>query len=474
MKDRSTRLWAATSRWGAIVDVVVWLAAGFVFAETSFLRAQESTGTPTRTDVHVRRRVDALERRLARLESQSAKLSSIPSASRSRSSRSLVEAIDRLADRTDLDVTWQPGLTFRGGDDFRASVGGRIQHDVAFFSRADRSARDIEDGVELRRVRIEVAGRLFRHITFRFGVDFAGGETSSRPLWIGARRVPILGNVRVGKFTEPFGLERASSTNDVTFLERGLVAAVAPGRETGFAAFDHVDERWFWSVGVFRDTDGIGDSAPPQDGTWAVTGRFVAMPWWEDDGRRAALIGVAVSWRNPDDDTFRLRARPAVHLAPRVVDTGTFPADGVLLLGIQAAVVLTTLSIQAEYVHASVNTGDDVVDFAAWSVFASWFATGEHRRLDRRRARFAAVQPASSFLVDSGTGAVEIALRVSGIDLDDGDVTGGRMTTITVGVNWYLNSVTRVSLNYVRAEVDDSPFGFGDLDAVAMRFQIRF
>ena len=48
-------------------------------------------------------------------------------------------------------------------------------------------------------------------------------------------------------------------------------------------------------------------------------------------------------------------------------------------------------------------------------------------------------------------GAFEIAFRVSYIDLNDQEVTGGRLTDFTAGLNWYATHPTRVAFNVVRA-----------------------
>ncbi len=51
-----------------------------------------------------------------------------------------------------------------------------------------------------------------------------------------------------------------------------------------------------------------------------------------------------------------------------------------------------------------------------------------------------------------GLGAFEIAARFSYIDLNDKDITGGKLADISFAFNWYPTHATRVSFNVIRAD----------------------
>ena len=54
-----------------------------------------------------------------------------------------------------------------------------------------------------------------------------------------------------------------------------------------------------------------------------------------------------------------------------------------------------------------------------------------------------------------GSGAWEVAVRWSYIDLDDAPVLGGYLDDLTFGVNWWLNPNMRVMFNYINADLNN-------------------
>ncbi|HMB70307.1 MAG TPA: porin, partial [bacterium] len=130
-----------------------------------------------------------------------------------------------------------------------------------------------------------------------------------------------------------------------------------------------------------------------------------------------------------------------------------------------------TVSFQGEFLSASTAALDDSdPTFTGWYAFGSWFLTGEHRPYKQSSGTFDRPEPASNFDGEGGVGAWELAVRMSRIDLDDGDIAGGRLDDVTVGLNWYLNPNFRWMANYVLADLEDA----GSSHALLTRFQTDF
>lgn len=368
--------------------------------------------------------------------------------------------------------------TFLWRDSFRLNspdgavqlrFGGRVQSDWAAISGDDRleaALGELEGGAEFRRARVFFEGLFDQRLEFKAEYDFAGGDAAFKDVYLGLVGLPVVGGVRVGHLKEPWSLEEQTSSKYLTFLERALpVEAFSPSRNTGFMVHDG-GARLRWAAGAFKEADDFGDA--PETEEWAWTGRVTGLPWVAD-GAHLLHLGAAASWRDPVDDSVRFRSRPESHLAPRFVDTGALAADGVVLLGLEAALVHGPFSVQGEWSRASVDRpGAADADLDGAYLFASWFLTGESRPYAADDGAFGRLRPARP--LGGGPGAWEVAARWSTVDLTDAGPAGGELTDLTLALNWYPTSYLRWMLDVGRADRD----GVGEADVVQMRFQIDF
>ena len=399
----------------------------------------------------------------------------------------LEEGTERQASPGTPLSTLSDGLNFESTDhNLKLKIGGRIENDWAFMTEDDdiRDAiDDFEEGTEFRRARLFVSGQLYDRVEYKAQYDFADdGGADFKDVYLGIHPLPIVGNLRIGQFKEPFSLEQLTSSNyGVTFMERSLMDSLVPGRNTGLMLFDDVLEQHLtWAAGVFRDSDDFGDrSDGTGGGEYNFTGRITANPWYEANGEKLVHLGAAYSFRKANDDTVRYRSSPEANLAPDLIDTRELVADEVNLIGAEAALDYGPASLQCEYVLSDVNATDvDNPAFHGWYANASYFLTGEHRPYNRSHGTFGSrLIPKNNFLDGAGgLGAWEIATRYSRLDLDDGGIDGGELADITLGLNWHLNPNTRVMWDYIHSELDRDILGLIDEDAdiLQMRFHVDF
>ncbi len=373
---------------------------------------------------------------------------------------------------------WKDALNFESMDGaFKLKIGGRIHYDWSFYEEDGSLERTIGSSFmndsEFRRARIYIAGNLYDDINFKAQYDFAGGDADFKDVYVGLKHVPYLGNLRFGQFKEPFSIEELTSSNYITFMERSLVNTFAPGRNSGIMAFNSMgDGNMTWAAGVFRQSNSYGDGMGGRD--YNLTARVTGVPVYEDGGTDVLHLGLSVTHQNYENDTLRFRARPETHLSPRVVDTGAFSAEYGDLLGAEVAWVHGPFSLQSEYVHAFIEGRSRLVgdpEFWAASLQASYFLTGEHRPYKKSAGAFGRVKPLHNYDRDgSGIGAWELAARYSYLNLNDSRVRGGRLDTVSLGLNWYLNPSMRMMWNYVYA--DASPRG--DVSVFQWRVQLAF
>ena len=271
------------------------------------------------------------------------------------------------------------------------------------------------------------------------------------------------GRFRAGQFKTPVGWEDGNTSTGATlFLERALPEqAVHEGRRVGLEWQRGIASKWLLQAAWFAH----GDLNADADGT-TIAGRAVFTPVRRDDS--VVHLGVSASREERDGGTARVRARPEVALTPvRLVDTGTLQGvDHVDRVGAEAGWLRGPLLVQAEYLTLRAqHPAKSNFRSEGGYVTAAWLLTGEAHGY--KGSGFSNPVPAHRW------GAVELALRFSTLDLDDGSVTGGREHDWTLGLNWYLGQHFKLQANYIRAFSDRGDLHI-DPRILALRAQIAF
>jgi phosphate-selective porin OprO/OprP len=355
---------------------------------------------------------------------------------------------------------------------FAFALGGRLMLDAA---RYQDDKTDLHSGSETRRARLEVEGVLHYDWEYEIAYDFADDATAVKDAWLGYG-LSENSQLRIGNFKEPFSLEELTSSKYITFMERALPNAFAPGRRLGVGYFRH-GRNWSLASGVFSEA--VGDSGANDDAGHSVGLRLTYAPL--NEGASAVHLGGAINFRHPgNDETVRFRARPESHVTDiRLVNTDKLTnVDGITLGGLEAAWVSGPLSLQGEYMRTRLTRrGSDDLVFSGYYALISWFVTGESRVYKAKSGAFKRIKPIAP------SGAWEVALRTSHINLMDGAVAGGKETNATIGINWYANAQVRLMLNYIRVNTEPSentaldvanPGGSDDPSIVQLRAQFDF
>lgn len=381
------------------------------------------------------------------------------------------------------EVKWDNGLKFENPEkNYKIKFGGRIMLDGMSAWPEQNGVIDTivsgGSGVEFRRLRLYSAGLVYGNIKYKLQFDFAGGVATLKDAYITITKIPGVGNLQIGHFKEPIGLEMLTSSKYITFMERGLTNPLTPERNTGAMLFNNqFNKRMIWAVGYFLPADNFGKYLGNK---YNITGRLAGLPLYHDGKNdemyKVLHLGVSLTHQYQDNSTYVLKSQPESHLLPTIALAEIDKAKTVNQVGAEVALVMGSLSFQSEYIYTNALTAEgstlqnDKYNFSAFYAYVGWFITGEHRNYSTSEGAFDRVKPKKNFGSERGAGAWEVALRYSDLDLDDTDIHGGHLANITAGLNWYLNPSTRFMLNYVIANLK----GVGNTNIFQMRFQIDF
>jgi phosphate-selective porin OprO/OprP len=207
------------------------------------------------------------------------------------------------------------------------------------------------------------------------------------------------------------------------------------------------------------------------------TARVTTMPYLSGDGtsnRSLLHLGLSAAYLVAEDSGIRYRARPESFTAPFLVDTGDIAARNALFLGTEIAWMAGPFTLQSEVVLNRVARGNEANYFAGADVAASWMLSGEQPAYNRTVGVPQRVIALKDFSPKNGTwGAWQLGLRLSYLDLNDGEVRGGRMVSGTAGLNWWWNRYFRWQLNYIYA-VTEGGVSPGDLQILQGRAQLMY
>lgn len=395
-------------------------------------------------------------------------------------------------------------------------VHGVFQADSGWFVQ-DATSRatvgNIQDGVDFRRTRLAAIGSLTPNTNYFVQMDFSfPGRPTFTDVWWEMTKVPLLGNVRVGQWKQPFGLEVVSSFRFTTFAERSLsFQAFTPFRHIALGMYDwNEEETMTWAASVYRaGQDQFGGSIADQGG-YAGVGRITWLPWYEKPGDNYLHLGLGYNYVAPNHHLTRFRSIPeyfigeqvgqlptgtsgiaipgAIDGTPFFVDTRAIRVNHYNLVGTELLWVRGPWSLQSEWMYMMATRTDGLsANFPTIYVQGGYFLTGEHRPYIRKLAQINRVEPKRSvrFLdtredknkdkdQETGWGAWELAARYSYIDLNSRDIEGGRLNDTTLGVNWYLNPYVKVQFNWIRAFLDNPIHDSSMTNIYGLRTQMDF
>ena len=381
--------------------------------------------------------------------------------------------------------------------DFTLSLRSLIQFDYGYFAQGRGPAGvDLNSGSNFRRAQFGFVGTAWRDWSYNFTYDF-GGNGIEKSGYIYSAYLEYDGlkpfGVRVGAFAPPAGIEDATGSADLIFLERpaatdiGRNLAGSPGRE-GISLFAQGDD---YLVSVAYTGKKATDAATFDSQEAVVTrASWLAVKsenfnWLLDANLSHVfkLPDIAAGAASPNTFSFSNGPELAVD-STKTVNTGAIDAKAATEWGFETAANYGAFYAQGGYFHFDVTrrTALPDPDFSGWYALATWSLTGESRRYDPATASFRGLKPFHPLGTDGGFGALEAVARFSHIDLDyqpllaasAGGVKGGVQNIWTAGINWYPTGGLRFALDYDNIQIThvNTPAADISASAIALRSQI--
>lgn len=392
------------------------------------------------------------------------------------------EAIQRAQASGSVAVDWSEGaprFTSPGGFTFRPR--GRALMDVQTTGGSRFADRNITT-TGARGIRIGFEGTFGPHLFYQAEADFSDGTSEIQSAYVGWRtklRDDITTEFNFGSRLLERAVEGSTSSDQIPFMERNAVALTMSPVAGSFG------------VGLTSKTFGPG---------WHVTAQVVGEPVNGDAGsddtltllgrghinplRRDALTVHVGGWlyheRFSDSlEALQINLRAANRFNDNLrVSSGPLgdPRTS-LAYGGELGLISHGRWLFGEYGNRNIYSSSTAspINLRAWSVSGGWMLTGEDAPYSRRGGVFATPNVRRP-VNDGGWGAVGVLARYERTDFSDAP-SGGTSNALTLGVNWYLNNIAQIMVNYIRSSTDNKVGAYRGRDTantMSTRFQVSF
>ncbi|MFA7587854.1 MAG: porin [Novosphingobium sp.] len=373
-------------------------------------------------------------------------------------------------------ISWDgaPKLAGEGGWSFKPR--GRLQIDTAGVDapKGIASQQSLGIGTEFRRAYIGFDGTMPGGFGYRVEADLANSGVELTDVYMTYKASPKL-TVTIGQHKPFASMEDMTSDLFTSFMERAAFnSAFGFERRVGLSA-TYVEKDWLVQGGVF--TDNAADLNNDRNNSYSFDGRVVFMPKLAG-GQLHLGASAHVRDFNDQSTAARYRARPFVHTTDvRLVDTGLFSAKGERSFGAEFAYIRGRLHATAEshwmtarrpgFRDPTFNGGYAELGYMLTDD-ATVYKAGAYDRIRPRNP-----------VGKGGLGALQFNVRYDWLDLNDGDVIGGRQQVAGASLVWVPMDYVKFILNYGHLWLKDAAVpAVADrdysADSVGLRAQFDF
>ena len=333
------------------------------------------------------------------------------------------------------------------------------------------NAEPFSNGFNNRRARLGLNVKFPGHWDGRMDVDFGGADV--RPKDFRLRRSVSGGSrIWIGQYKVPQGLNELTSSNNITFIERATPNNIVSDSRRLGVAYDRMSDVWGVKSMVYGHWIGDGgDIVGDMPVGLAVRGIYAPSL-----GSGRLHLATSVAYENLMDNTsIEFNDRPEARdskggpvLIRLMFDDEI--VESTLKRGFEVSYINDRFFLEGEYFQVDANLkAQENPGFSGWYVQAGYLLTGGRRAYSPENLR-TIIQDQ-----DNDSGAWELAVRFSDMNLNDAEFTGGRQRNITIGGNRYLSTHIRFMVNATLIKVTDtSEESMPDANPVVLTMRAQF
>lgn len=327
----------------------------------------------------------------------------------------------------------------KNSENFNATFDGRFVLDSGFATKDANS--NSNSATSLRRLWLGTFINVGEDWTYRFLVGFDKSSNSVIDAFVnyhGIKNIDII----AGNFFENNGVDISTINTITPLMERSLaITTFKPLRRVG-VSINPYGENWGMHFGFFGSE--LNNSGAKKYGEGFASRAHIAVI---NDKKNSQILhlGYNNSYRTPDleNNSMRFSSNGTSDvIGNKLVDTGViYAVDDYTQNMAEILYQNGSFNFASEYVRTDIKRkNNDNLSFHGGYILASYFLTKEKYDYD--------VKSGAPLPAKVKNGAIEVAGRISMVNLDDTDIQGGKLESYDFGINYYLNSYVKFMVNY--------------------------
>lgn len=356
-------------------------------------------------------------------------------------------------------------------------TGGRMFYDIAYINASDTLANtynQTESGARFFQFRFYITGKWKNIMQYKTQIGFQQGKPRIFDAFIQFNNIPKIGQLRIGQFVVPHRLVSLGSLRYNTFLIQSYPFRIAPKFSSGimikrtFAkkrlaaqlAYTFQSDRWTAETSSITTGD--------------ITARVSGLAIEDKANKHLLHLGLSYALRQNVENTFQVKAGVESWLTAPYFNTGLLTdIDHQQIVNAEIAYVKGPFSVQADIGFSRYTQHNTQYDMPVGYAYVSYLLTGESRPYGGSYNAFRKIIPHND--ISNGIGAWEIALQYDYIHAPTMNMDVDGLGSTSFGINWYPNTFSRISLNYIltQLQANQTVFDKEIIQSIHMRFQIE-
>jgi phosphate-selective porin OprO/OprP len=333
-------------------------------------------------------------------------------------------------------------------------LNGKIKFDQTFF-HGDISG-PIQSSANLRSVNANLSGGIGTDTSYALNLSSKGSALHVDKANISYSGLNNWSKVSIGQVSSHYGLEGSSKFN--SFLEKSVSTSIFAPTESGLgvsvdAWTDKVGMRWSMTQSTKSE---LGSESDPLSTSLRLsfaplnTENLVFHLGFSGRYHTSNVVADTDGKGKVGDSNIRLSSvvEAKSRNTANKIDTGRINASSYHVVGLDAALQRGPVLLQAEYHRAHFNKNKNTdISLHGWNVQASYVLTGESHAYNYKTGGFTGISP------DRESGAWEVSLRHSSVNLHKEDINGGEAKTFGGSIAWTANDNLTVLANYIHSAI---------------------